>query len=64
MDLGLAAPTPAGALRVLDTEAGGQDTSTLGNVEDGEDNVTVMTEVDSLDGDQLSTDTVQTVQAE
>ena len=64
MDLGLAAPAPAGALRVLDTEAGGQDTSTLGDVEDGEDSVTVITEVDSLDGDQLSADTVQTVQAE
>ena len=64
MDLGLAAPAPAGGLHVLDTESGGQDTSTLGDVEDGEDNVTVITEVDSLDGDQLSTDTVQTVEAE
>ena len=66
MDLGLAGPAPAGALHVLDTESGGQDTSTLGDVEDGEDNVTVITEVDSLslDGDQLSADTVQTVQAE
>ena len=63
MDLGLASPAPAGALHVLDTESGGQDTSTLGDVEDG-DNVTVITEVDSLDGDQLSADTVQTVQAE
>ena len=62
MDLGLAAP--AGALHVLDTESGGQDTSTLGDVEDGEDSVTVITEVDSLDGDQLSADTVQTVEAE
>ena len=60
MDLGLA----AGALHVLDTESGGQDTSTLGDVEDGEDSVTVITEVDSLDGDQLSADTVQTVEAE
>ena len=59
MDLGLAAPAPAGGLHV----SGGQDTSTLGDVEDG-DNVTVITEVDSLDGDQLSADTVQTVQAE
>ena len=62
MDLGLTAP--AGALHVLDTESGGQDSSTLGDVEDGEDNVTVITEVDSLDGDQLSADTVQTVEAE
>ena len=62
MDLGLTAP--AGALPVLDTESGGQDTSTLGDVEDGEDNVTVITEVDSLDGDQLSADTVQAVEAE
>ena len=62
MDLGLAAPAPAGGLHV----SGGQDTSTstLGDVEDGEDSVTVITEVDSLDGDQLSADTVQTVQAE
>ena len=66
MDLGLAAPAPAGALHVLDTESGGQDTSTssLGDGEDGEDSVTVITEVDSLDGDQLSADTVQTVEAE
>ena len=64
MDLGLAGPAPAGALHVLDTESGGQDTSTLGDGEDGEDSVTVITEVDSLDGDQLSADTVQTVQAE
>ena len=64
MDLGLAAPAPACALHVLDTESGGQDTSTLGDVEDGEDSVTVITEVDSLDGDQLSADTVQTVEAE
>ena len=64
MDLGLAAPAPGGGLHVLDPEAGGQDTSTLGDVEDGEDNVTVITEVDSLDGDQLSADTVQTVEAE
>ena len=62
MDLGLTAP--AGALHVLDTESGGQDTSTLGDVEDGEDCVTVITEVDSLDGDQLSADIVQTVEAE
>ena len=58
MDLGLASPAPAGALH------GGQDTSTLGDVEDGEDSVTVITEVESLDGAQLSTDTVQTVEAE
>ena len=64
MDLGLAAPTPAGALHVLDPESGGQDTSTLGDVEDGEDSVTVITEVDSLDGEQLSADTVQSVEAE
>ena len=56
MDLGLASPAPAGALH------GGQDTSTLGDVEDGEDSVTVITEVDSLDGDQLSADSVQTVE--
>ena len=60
MDLGLAAPAPAGALNV----SGGKDTSSLGEVEDGEDSVTVITEVDSLDGDQLSADTVQTVEAE
>ena len=63
MDLGLA-PAPAGAQHVLDTESGGQDTSTLGDVEDREDSVTVITEVDSLDGDQLSADIVQTVEAE